>query len=156
MHELIAWCGFFGGWLLVAGPVLQAALELQEEAFERDTVAGARQRAEDEVDAVSAWWWLLPPVGYYFARQRADHVREAALQELAPDQRTSVTRYMNKATGWMYVAGGGSLIATKETWELREAYEWPVAVFWGVVPAMALLCAGNTAARLSRTRKLTA
>ena len=28
MEYLIAWCGFFGAWLLVAGPISQAAQEL--------------------------------------------------------------------------------------------------------------------------------
>jgi hypothetical protein len=27
---VIAWCGFVGAWLLVAGPIYQAALELPE------------------------------------------------------------------------------------------------------------------------------
>lgn len=27
VHELIAWCGFLGAWLLFAGPIYQAALE---------------------------------------------------------------------------------------------------------------------------------
>ena len=156
MHELIAWCGFLGGWLLVAGPVFQAALELAEEGFERDAVAGARSRAQDRVEAVSPWWWLLPPVGYYLARRRADRVRDAALRELDPDQRASVTSFMNKANGWIYVALGGSLIATKETWELCEAHEWSAAVFWVLAPSMALLCASSAAARMARTRELTA
>jgi hypothetical protein len=27
VDELVAWCGFFGAWFLVAGPIYQAALE---------------------------------------------------------------------------------------------------------------------------------
>ncbi len=30
MEHLIAWAGFLGAWLLVAGPVYQAALELRQ------------------------------------------------------------------------------------------------------------------------------
>jgi hypothetical protein len=48
VHELIAWCGFFGAWFLVAGPVYQAALELEEEGLERDTFAPR-----------SPGWWVL-------------------------------------------------------------------------------------------------
>ena len=40
MHELILWSGFFGAWLLVAGPLYQAALELSEEDISRDDTAG--------------------------------------------------------------------------------------------------------------------
>ena len=156
MHELIAWCGFLGGWLLVAGPVFQAALELQEEQFEREAYQGANLQAEHEIRPVSHWWWLLPPLGYQLARHRARRVRDAAVAALEPQQRAALTRFLNKATGWLYVAIGGSLIATKETWELRETYEWPVAVFWVLAPAMALLCAANTTVRLSRTQHMLA
>ena len=43
MHELILWSGFFGAWLLVAGPLYQAALELSEEDISRDDMAGVER-----------------------------------------------------------------------------------------------------------------
>lgn len=39
MDHLIAWCGFLGAWLLVAGPLHQATRELEEEEIERDDLA---------------------------------------------------------------------------------------------------------------------
>jgi hypothetical protein len=38
VETLIAWCGFLGAWLLFAGPIFQAALELQEESREADRI----------------------------------------------------------------------------------------------------------------------
>ena len=35
MESLIAWSGFLGAGLLVAGPIYQAVIELEAEAFER-------------------------------------------------------------------------------------------------------------------------
>ena len=41
MHGAILWCGFVGAWLLVAGPVYQAALELDAEEVARDALENA-------------------------------------------------------------------------------------------------------------------
>ena len=38
MHELFAGFGFLGAWLLVAGPLRQAFLELHSEEFERSRI----------------------------------------------------------------------------------------------------------------------
>jgi hypothetical protein len=35
MNQVIAWAGFLGAWLLVAGPLYQGALELREEDVDR-------------------------------------------------------------------------------------------------------------------------
>jgi hypothetical protein len=54
MDGVIAWCGFFGAWLLVAGPVYQAALELQEQDIERERLQEATAQVPAP-DPVSAW-----------------------------------------------------------------------------------------------------
>jgi hypothetical protein len=51
----------------------------------------------------------------------------------------------------MFVACCAFLLAAAETWALREHYGWPVAVFWVLVPALAVLCALYTAARMNRS-----
>lgn len=38
MNLVIAWTGFLGAWLLVAGPLYQGALELAEEELDREAV----------------------------------------------------------------------------------------------------------------------
>ena len=56
--------------------------------------------------------------------------------------------FMNKATGWLFVAGGALLLAVDETWGLREREDWPSAVFWVVLVVLAFACAANTAVRM--------
>jgi hypothetical protein len=153
MHELIAWCGFVGAWLLVAGPVYQAAIELGEEEFEREELRHATEGVEPP-PRVSPWWWLAPPVGYLLNRRRRRQWREAAVHALTRAQLEQFVSFVNKATGWMYIALGASLIAAKETWDLRETYEWHSSVFWILVALMLVLAAFNTAVRTKHTHDL--
>lgn len=53
---------------------------------------------------------------------------------------------IQKATGWFIVAAGALLLATKETWELAEASEWPAWAFVGTLVVMTGL-AGTGAVR---------
>ena len=61
---------------------------------------------------------------------------------------------MNKATGWFIVAAGALLLATKETWELVEQFEWPVWLFWVLVVVVFILCVANAAARMNNSNKI--
>jgi hypothetical protein len=150
---LIAWCGFAGAWLLFGGPVYQAVLELQEQDIERDRMAelGAQVRSSPPV---SRWWWLLPPVWYALERRHRRQWRNAVLAAMARSEVEAFVNYIDKATAWLFVGLGGFLIATKETWELVEHYEWPEHVFWILVGAMLVLATANAAFRLARTQSI--
>ncbi|MFC4946143.1 hypothetical protein [Pseudonocardia sp. GCM10023141] len=152
MEHVIAWCGFLGAWLLVAGPIFQASLELREEDIQTDQIEAASATLQDRYPRVSPWWWLVPPVGYWLRRRRRRQFRTAVMQSLNPDQLDGLFSYVNKATGWFFVAGGAALIAVKETWELVELSEWPHALFWVLIVVMPLLCVVNTAVRSGITR----
>ena len=154
MEVLIAWCGFLGAWLLVAGPLLQAAMELREEDRQSEHLEAASARLESGFPEVSPWWWLLPPVHFWLQRRRSRAFREAVMRELTPDQIGGLVNYLNRATGWLFVAGGAALIAVKETWELVEAQHWPHWVFWASVAAMPAVCTANTAARITGSRRM--
>ena len=81
MDRLIAWCGFFGAWLLVAGPLFQATRELEEEEFERDAFVRAAKGVEPP-ERVSNWWWLFPPAHYLLARRRSGEFRQRIWEAL--------------------------------------------------------------------------
>jgi hypothetical protein len=152
VDDAIAWCGFVGAWLLFGGPVYQAVLELHEQDIERDRIA----EVGGQVDApprVSRWWWLLPPVRYLLERRRRQEWRRAVMAALSPGEVEALITYIDKATGWLFVGLGGLLIAVKETWELREQYEWPLWVFWALVAVAAIVATGNAAYRLERSRR---
>jgi hypothetical protein len=153
VESLIAWCGFAGAWLLFGGPVYQAALELQEQDIERDRMAELGDQVEG-APSVSRWWWLLPPVWYALERRRRKQWRSAVLAAMAPSEVEALVNYIDKATAWLFVGLGGFLIATKETWELVEHYEWPAYVFWILAAAMLIVASANAALRLARTRSV--
>jgi hypothetical protein len=153
MSEFIRWCAFLGGWLLFAGPLYQAALELGEGDVRRSDLEAATSSYVPP-PRIAPWWWLFPPVGYWKQRQRTEQVRRDIIALWTPEQRESFVEYANKATGWALVAAGAILIAAKETWELVEHYEWPTAIFWVLAAFMALLSAAFTSIRLTRTREI--
>ncbi len=144
MSAVIAWLGFLGGWLLFAGPLYQASLELDEEQLERDRIA-ERQATIAKPPPVSPWWWLVPVLGYYLEMRRTRGYRRAVMAALDASDRADLVRYLRKARGWALVALGGLLLATNETWEVCEHYEWPVWVFAVLAAALAGLSAAYTA-----------
>jgi hypothetical protein len=96
---VIFWCGYVGAWLLVAGPIYQAALELQEQDVERERI----QQVTAQVAApapVSAWWWLLPPVRYLLAQRRSRRWRQDMIAALSREDLETLVEFIDKARGW--------------------------------------------------------
>ncbi|WP_345751102.1 hypothetical protein [Microbacterium rhizophilus] len=150
--------GFIGAWLLFAGPVYQAAIELREEGFDQDDQEEMRGRvaALGRPPHISAWWWLLPPVAFVLNRRRTSEWRMAMLAQMAPTQRERFQSFQNKATGWLTVAMGALCIAAKETGELVHHFEWSA---WTLIPLLVapfLMAVGYTVSRISRERRMRA
>ncbi len=152
MERFILWCGFAGAWLLFAGPIFQAALELREQEMARAEIEAAAALVDDE-PPISPWWWLLPPVFYWLNHRRSERMHEAVMKVLTPEQMRGLIDYVNKATGWFFVGAGGLLLAAKETWELCENYEWSVAVYWPLAALMAVASVANAVGRIVRGRQ---
>jgi hypothetical protein len=153
MDVFIHLAGFLGAWLLVAGPLLQGAIELRDEEMDREGF----ERVKTDVPypaPISRWWWLLPPVAYYKDKKRSDEFRNATMGVLTAQQRQQFVGFTNKATGWFTVAGGAFLIFLKEAWELAELFELPVWVYVVVVVLLAIAAIANTISRLSRADAL--
>jgi hypothetical protein len=49
--HVIAWCGFLGAWLLVAGPLDQAVREVEDNEFERDAITEAASQVKEPTPA---------------------------------------------------------------------------------------------------------
>jgi hypothetical protein len=150
MEYVIVICGFVGGWLLVAGPVWQAAIELREEEFDQEAIEAAKSSLAPS-PKVSAWWWLLPPVAYFLQARRQRVARQAFQDSLLPEQLKQTISFLNKANGWVVVALGGFLLAVKETWELVSDLHWPQWVFWVLIVVMPILAIGNAVRRIINT-----
>lgn len=97
MELFILIASFLGGWLLVTGPVYQAALELGQEQIDRAGFEAAAKAVPRPVP-LSRWWWLLPPVAYLIHRSRDNAYREAVMHTLTTEQRTQMVGFMNKAS----------------------------------------------------------
>jgi hypothetical protein len=149
----IAWAGFAGSWLLVAGPVYQAAIDFQAEDVERDAIQKATD-ATAKPPPFSRWWWLIPPVGYALQLRRSRIYRHSVMDVLTSAQMEQLVRFGNKATGWILISVGALLVALTETWTLRDVYDWPLAVYVLLVVVMVLASASYTAVRLRRTDDL--
>ncbi|GAA3561011.1 hypothetical protein GCM10022197_15670 [Microlunatus spumicola] len=146
MHAVIAWSGFLGAWLLVAGPLFQAAVELDAQEDRRGGLTRvARQTGRPRL---SPWWWLLPPVAYVLQRRRQRQVRQQLFDALTPEELEGFVEFTSVATGWALVAAGAFFIAVKETYEVAELYEWPIGVFVGLLVVMLAACAANTVVRV--------
>jgi hypothetical protein len=149
--DAIAWCGFLGAWLLVAGSLDQAVREVEENDFERDAITEAASRVEGPAP-VSAWWVLLPPVWYVLRGRRQSEYRHRVAEEMDDKDLQDFLTFRDVVNAWAFVAAGAALIAVKETWELHEAYDWPEWVFFAVVVVMLFVCATSTKSRMLRRR----
>jgi hypothetical protein len=153
MEYVIAICGFVGGWLLVAGPVWQAGIELREEEIDQEAIEAAKSTIAPP-PRVSAWWWLLPPVAYILQSRRQRAARQAFQDALPPEQLKQTISFLNKANGWVVVALGGFLLATKETWELVRDLRLPQWVFWILFVVMPFLAVANAVRKMANTHKV--
>ena len=152
MHAVIAWSGFLGAWLLVAGPLFQAAVELDAQEDRRGGVT--RLARQTERPRLSPWWWLLPPVAYALQRRRQRDVRRQLFDALTAEELEGFVEFTSVATGWALVAAGAFFIAVKETYELAELYEWPLGVFVALLVVMLAVCAANTVVRVRQAHGL--
>ncbi|WP_213813799.1 hypothetical protein [Glaciihabitans sp. dw_435] len=153
MTIAIVVCGALGAWLLLAGPLYQAALELREQEVDRDGIEAVSSTVA-AADPVSPWWWLLPPVAYILHQRSAREHRRALMEAMGPDQIRQTVEFLNKANGWLIVAAGAFLIAVKETYELVELVEWPIAVFWVLVVVLPLICFAYVIFRFAWTGRM--
>ena len=152
MHSLILWAGFLGAWLLVAGPVWQAVVELRNEEFEREkftAVVGAVPPPEP----VSPWWWLVPPLHFFLNRRSKGQWQDQVVAAMPDEDFEALNSFMAKVRGWMLVGAGGLLIATKETYELVEGHDWPIWLFWVLVVAMAMAATSQAAFQSARDER---
>lgn len=154
METFVAWCSFIGAWLLVAGSIYQAVLELKDEDIERGRIRD-RQHKVNPIPKVSAWWWFIPPVKFYLERRRSEAYRNAYLNTLTDEEIESLVSFINKSSAWIFVAGGGILIAIKETYELirPEGFQH-ILLFTATVVGLFFLSVINTAFRMRRSKDI--
>jgi hypothetical protein len=154
MELFMYWLSFIGSWLLFAGPIYQAALELQDEDIEIDRIRAVGSQIEKPVNT-SVWWWFLPPVKMYLERKRKHEYQIRYLKALSAEDVESLVSYRTKATAWLFVAVGGLCIACDQTYTLAEYENWSDLVLVILIIIMLLASIFNLITRIKRARKLT-
>ena len=144
---ITAWCGFVGAWLLVAGAIYQAAIDLSEVKVDSAMIRAAANTIP-AATKVSPWWWLLPPVAYVMTTNRQRAWRLQIMASLTPEKRAEFLTYSNAALGWFVVGAGAALIGFQEAAELAEIMEWPGATTIPLIAAAAALGLGFTVRRM--------
>ncbi|HEY4225462.1 MAG TPA: hypothetical protein VGM70_06580 [Pseudolysinimonas sp.] len=153
MSHAIAIVAFLGAWLLFAGPLFQAYLELGAEEVDQASWEAA-DKAIPKPEGFSLWWWLLPPVAWFKQQARNRRHQQDVLKALDPHITEQAVSFFNKANGWLIVAGGASLLGVKETWELVETWDWPVWIFWVLIVLCPLLCVAYLVTRFVQSERM--
>jgi len=143
MELFVDIASFCGAWLLVAGPIFQSFLELRDQDIRFDRIREVRKNMPPQPH-VSNWWWLLPPIHFYLSHKYGDDYKAKYLDALDDDDVEALIDFRSKSLGWMMVAGGGLLIATKETYELLEHVAHPAWVFWVAIVVMSYVSVSFT------------
>ncbi len=142
-----------GSWLLFAGPIYQAALELRDEDIQVDRIRAAGSTVGKQAK-VSAWWWLVLPVALYLRfRNNKEYQRRFTLA-LDHEDLESMISFRNKASAWLFVAVGGFCIACKETFGLTRWYAWNNFILAGLIIGMLFLSIFNLIYNLKRSEKI--
>ena len=154
LETLIRWAAYLGGWLLVAGPMIQARLELEAEATELSGI-GEVVRSTAPPSHLSRWWWLVPPVAMFLTRRRQSAFLNTLGERLDTAQLAKLARFFAVARAWMIVACGAALIAIKETYELAHHHHWGATGFWLLVLIAAVGVATTNAATWKKPGRAT-
>lgn len=141
LETLIRWGVYLGGWLLVAGPLIQSRLELEAEGSELGGIRG-KLRATAPPTRLSRWWWLLPPLALYLTRRRQAAYIGTLHGLLTDEELRKLGHFFAVARAWMLVAGGAALIALKETYELSHHQHWEPWGFW-ILTVLAVFAVGG-------------
>jgi hypothetical protein len=155
MEFFVQLLSFAGAWLLFAGPLYQAAQEL----LERDLMI-ERERIEETKKntplppQISPLWWFLPPVKFYLERRRSQQYRQMLFASLRSEEMEALVSFLNKANGWLMVAGGGLLVAMRETYEFCHMLAAAPVVFWLASAGMAFLSILYTVLAVIRSNRL--
>ncbi len=153
MSDIIEWCSFVGAWLLVIGPIQQAAIDINDEDFDRDEFGRALANVP-RPPRISRWWLLVPPVAYILRARRNHDFQETMLREMSASQLEDVLHFRETTSAWMFVAVGGFLLAVSETWALHAHYRWSVWTFWVLMIGMVAFSIVSTVGRVHRRTQL--
>ena len=123
MTTLLSALGVLGAWLLFAGPIYQANVDLNAESAAIDLVR-SRVKSAVDIPRISHWWWLFPPMRIWLVTRRRHEVGRQAKAVLDADEVQLMVRYYQAARGWLLVGLGAWLLLIKEVLTVGESAGW--------------------------------
>jgi hypothetical protein len=139
MTALVLLLGTIGAWLLFAGPIYQAALEMRGHDDASERIRGAVSSVVPP-PPVSWWWWLIPPAKIGLEWRRATRHRRAHMDALSVEDFESLLGFIHKATGWTLVGTGGLFMAIAQSYTFAQQYPIGDAAFVAMVTLVATAC----------------
>ncbi len=144
---------FLGSWLLFAGAIYQAAIELRDEDIEFDRIKAVTSQVE-KPQRISIWWWLLPPLKVYLERRSKHEYRDRYIKALPKKDIEAIVSFRSKANGWQLVYLGSLLLAIDETYELVKHENWSYISLAALVILMILVSLLNLIMSLKHADKI--
>jgi hypothetical protein len=149
MATIILWIYAAGCWLIFAGSIYQAALDIKEQDIEFDRIRQVGRDIHKERN-VSAWWWLFPPIKISKESKNHKEYERRYLKALSSEDTESMVNLRSKTTAWLYVGVGALLVSIEATWSVTEHYKLKIWLFVITCIAVAYICIVNMITSIRR------
>ncbi len=151
MPYAIAWCGFLGAWLLVAGPLGQPCARSKSRASSARRSRRPRHGVDEPPPGLPAGGWCCRRSGGCWAAARGIY-RHRVGEAMDDEALLAFLTVKDILNAWLYVAVGvlpdrGARRPGSCTRARRVAAEW---AFWLGVVGMVVFCVGITVGRTRR------
>jgi hypothetical protein len=93
-------------------------------------------------------------VWFILNHRRQTVFQQAYMAALTTEDFAALVAFMEKAKGWLFVAGGALLLATKETYGFSHDLHLRRLIFFVVVLVMATVSVVGTILRIARSEKM--
>lgn len=93
MSAVVSLLSLAGVWLVFAGAVYQATLELRAEVAARELFVAGRKLLVVQRPEVSRWWWLVPPVRMVLMRAHVERAQAALFESLSATEYATLVGY---------------------------------------------------------------
>lgn len=143
METFFDFLTLIGCWLLFAGAIFQAALELKDQDIKRDRIMTARRQVSVSRH-VSQWWWFLPPIKLVLEKRQTRKWRREHFKLLARADRNALLDFTHRAKGWLIVSGGAFLAAVVATRTFGIHLQWNGGVIFMLALFLTCLSLLNT------------
>lgn len=155
MDEFIVFIAMLGSWLLFAGPVYQAYIELHDAELKFVEIRKNLYETSKQVkqEKISKWFWILPPLAVIITYIKTQNYRDEVIRHLDRENFELLQKFSEKARGWVVIGWGAFFIAVKETYEFVKELDLSYPIFFTLVIGFALSSFAYTLINTFRVKK---